>query len=773
MDKRKRPILYNGEIYGKPIEKSGGFGEKHFPISYDQARETILSNIRETKMVIEDMPSTSRLPNEIVLSMIIHPDFLAKSYYPKTLFNDIGNGEGLVEIGSRIWRPKSEYEIKPNNELNLSKMFFVRTTEESLNRFEQKLHRKPSTLRNSFIKDIQKVTSLGLMPQNEQIFGISDDWNEGRLEVVLHPFNIDRGKSLNHFIGLIQKSGIDERYLKYKQYENGISFISLRGNRSLLENIKGYNPLRTLHPLEMRSLPQLSRGTLTNGAPKPPVFQKKPEITVGVIDGGINDQNPFLKNYSESEVSVNGQLLPGGIDHGTQVSGAVLYGPLNKFGKNDVLPEPPLSIKSFGVLTNQTKDPDLYDVIDAIETIIPNNKAISVYNLSLGPKGPIYDDSISRFTFSCDQLSKKYNILFCIAVGNDGDVDGYDRIQSPSDSVNNLAVGAYTKKDGEIVRAPYSSIGPGREGNKMKPDIMAFGGCDQHPIHLISNTVGKKSWNMGTSFASPLVARNAALLVGESNGVISPLVAKTLLIHRAVKKEKTYSYEMGHGSMLDSIDDITNCGENSYTLIYKGEIQTGKYAEFPIPWDESIDEGTVEFNWTASVLTDVDHLSSDDYTSSTVETTFYPNKNKYQFKNVNNIEIDGKIPKTKIIDIVANQKEYEVLLEQGWEQSKYPVTNSAVTQFKSESELRNDLKWDSLDIRSINKKANGISNPVFHIHALGRGNRAKNDKVSFSLLLSVRAPKAKVDIYNKILNKYSALVPLRIETNVDIQVNNN
>lgn len=60
------------------------------------------------------------------------------------------------------------------------------------------------------------------------------------------------------------------------------------------------------------------------------------------------------------------------------------------------------------------------------------------------------DDNISRFTYALDRLT--YNVeegeinpLFCTAVGNDGNRGEYlNRIQTPSDMVNGLAVGAYT-----------------------------------------------------------------------------------------------------------------------------------------------------------------------------------------------------------------------------------------------------------------------------------------------------------------------------------------
>lgn len=199
--------------------------------------------------------------------------------------------------------------------------------------------------------------------------------------------------------------------------------------------------------------------------------------------------------------------------------------------------------------------------------------------------------------------------------------------------VNGLAVGAYTKIDGKIERASYSCIGPGREGNKMKPDLVAFGGCDRTPIHLIGSDVGMKVLSAGTSYASPLVARAAGLLIGGSSNILSPLIARALLIHKVaeVNYNNSHHIETGHGVLPDDINDIVSCPQKSYTLIYKGEITEGQYAEFQIPWENEIKEGKVTFRWTIAILTDVDHLSPDDYTTSGVEVTFYPNRSNYCF----------------------------------------------------------------------------------------------------------------------------------------------
>ena len=766
-DNQRRPILYNGQTYAKPVTKSSGGGPKEMKFSYEEARDFVLSDVAKVKDNLRNMPSSQRLPNEVVVGLVMQPEFSAKSYYPDSLFDLGAEKFGLKEIGSRIY--KNESSNKEQHNTLSSKMFFVRATEESLTKFENQLNKNAFSLTKSFQDDIRKISSINILEGSNQILGFPSEWENGKIEAVLHPFDVDKQRAINHFIDKITNAGVNRDYIKYKTYSSGITFVSFDANRDILQIVNGYNPLRTVHPLKMREFSALYRGTTIDNGPQAPLFKTKSPIVVGVIDGGVDTSNPYIKNYVEAEFSVSGSPIPVLVDHGTQVTGAVLYGSLNQYSKTDTIPEPKVSAKNFGVLSTTSIDPDLYEAIDAIEKIVPSNNNIKVYNLSIGPQGPILDDNISRFTYSCDLLSRTHNVLFCVAVGNDGDIPGYDRIQSPADSVNSLSIGAYTTKKGEKIRAPYSSIGPGREGCKMKPDVLAFGGCDQHPIHLIAPEIGKKVLNMGTSFASPIVAGIAGRLIGESNNVIDPLIAKALIIH-ATSRENSHTYENGHGFIPDEYETIASCADKSYTLIYQGEIEPGKYAEYLIPWEDNIKEGSITFKWTAAVLSDVNELSSDDYTSSTIEVAFYPHQSKYLFKNVNKQMLDEQKKDSEVVDVIENRERAEYLIANGWEQSTFPKTDSPSIQYKTETELRSDLKWDSLDTRSITKRANGVSSPVFHVHALGRGTRIIDKKVKFALILTVTAPKAKIDLYSRILNVYNALIPIQLKSVVDIDV---
>lgn len=114
----------------------------------------------------------------------------------------------------------------------------------------------------------------------------------------------------------------------------------------------------------------------------------------------------------------------------------------------------------------------MYSTIDIIERVVSERSDIKIYNVSFGPKGAILDDDINRFTYVCDKLSYDapdgINPLFCIAAGNDGNLEKpLNRIQSPADMVNGLGIGAYSISFlGDKYRSSYSCIGPGREGAK-------------------------------------------------------------------------------------------------------------------------------------------------------------------------------------------------------------------------------------------------------------------------------------------------------------------
>ena len=125
---------------------------------------------------------------------------------------------------------------------------------------------------------------------------------------------------------------------------------------------------------------------------------------------------------------------------------------------------------------------------NSFEKAVPARNDIKVFNISFGPRGPIADDSLSRFTYVLDSLAANHKVAFFVPVGNDGGVANFNRIQSPSDLVNGIGVGAFTMSGDRPVHAPYSCRGLGRECGKIKPDVAAFGGCENRRNGARENT---------------------------------------------------------------------------------------------------------------------------------------------------------------------------------------------------------------------------------------------------------------------------------------------
>ncbi|MES2006319.1 MAG: S8 family peptidase [Bacteroidota bacterium] len=756
----RRPILYKGEAYSSPLIKKASGPPKEPAISFDEARSKIITDINSLREQLPLIDSKLKLPNETILSFRVLPEYAAKSYYPSSLFYPANQGSGLQEIGSRLWRLPNENDAE--EEAGFAKLFYIRATSEGLDRFINRLS-QPSGLPENFQLDIRRMAKVELINSSERLSGFETDWVSGNIEVTLHPFSLDRTHSLSHFKSLISENGGALDNMRLKQYDNeGLTFISFKADKNIIGKLADYNPLRSAHPIGLRPIPKPQRSASPLGSPAAPAFTSKSSLVVGVLDGGYVTGNSAIDPYVEVIDSVSGPADPDFADHGTEVTAAVLYGALNEYRSTDTLPEPEVSVRNFRVISQTQTDPELYDVIDAIEKIVPANPDIQVYNLSLGPVGPIIDSDIHRFTYALDRLSKLYNVLFSVAVGNDGEVVGYDRIQSPADMVNGIGVGAYSLFSGKPERASYSCSGPGREGNKLKPDISAFGGCERMPIQLLNAAPGTRSYTLGSSFASPITAGFLARLIGKSNGVVGPLSARALVLHqsRGTENEK-HCLGLGHGILPNDLDEMMNCIDKSYTLIFEGELERTKHREFQIPWLSQLKEGKVNLRWAVAVLTSVDPNSPEDYTTSSVEIGFYPNSHKFVFTDPT-----GK--KTKRIDVQEKPKEAEDLLAKGWTQSNVPASETSPKQFQPEGELRKELKWDTVDVRVVPKLAKSIKDPIFQVHAIGRGHRSAGEKVKFVITLTVEAKAATIDLYGGIVANYPALLPIEMVVPVPV-----
>ena len=371
--------------------------------------------------------------------------------------------------------------------------------------------------------------------------------------------------------------------------------------------------------------------------------------------------------------------------------------------------------------------------------------------MSFGPKGAILDDDINRFTYVCDKLSYDapdgINPLFCIAAGNDGNLEKpLNRIQSPADMVNGLGIGAYSISFlGDKYRSSYSCIGPGREGAKIKPDLLEFGGDTSMPF-ITTKSGAELMGEQGTSFASPVVAGKIGKLMAASPQ-IHPHMARALLIHHATPDESISQDEQGFGFCPNDVTEVLNCSDKKVTILYEGEISSTTTAKLPIflP-DVSTTHGMAHLTWTICTVVNPNVNDSDAYTNNCIEDTFYPNEMKFNFRGPK---------KTEQLNLLKSEdiQRAKELFGLGYQKSELPVSRSAKPCF-AEADLRsNDYKWDTVIRKEISMRCSSLLSPFLSLHAIGRDDYER-ENIKYFVVITVDIPKYSGSVYDGVLQTY-------------------
>ncbi|MDD3275423.1 MAG: S8 family peptidase [Kiritimatiellales bacterium] len=737
------------------------------PKEFEAARVDMIRHIEQLKDGFERIPDGLRYGDEFFYCLRAHPEALAKSF---DFSSFIGSVSGMRRIGARAWNVSAK-EVTQTNRVKkktdrgvegfVGKTIFVRSHISALNKIIALLNERETELTKAFIADVCRIEHLDALSSSERVMGFDNDWKSGRVEIVLHPSEREQKALIEHFQTLVESSGEDCGELRPRIYESNIAFISMKATRALIDHINEYNPLRSIRPLQIRSIPEMRDfGGAGIPAPLPPEARGKSSIKVGVFDGGIKAGHPLLAPYCNEigNPSVGSSPDNGAVAHGTAVAGAILYGQLNKHAHGQPLPTPNVSVESFRVFPlADNGDIDLYEAIDLIEAVVPSRPDIKVYNLSFGPDGPILDDSISRFSYALDNLAHTHNVLFVVACGNAGEYGRpNNRIQSPSDMVNGLGVGAHDGK----VKASYSCCGPGREGAKTKPDILAFGGSNNEPMHLVSLDEKYRVLEMGTSFSAPIVAGLAAQLIGLAERV-DPLVARALIIHNAAHPENGRCFDYGYGCICEDVDLHLQCSDKTATILFQGTITPKNNVKLPIPIPDVITlSGKVDLKWTIAIESAVNDLDSLEYTSHCIEEGFYPNGNLFKFT-------DPSTKASEYVDVVNAKEHARDLEKSGWKMSALPKSESG--RHATEETLRKrDLKWDTIIRNGTRKLARGLCNPALVLHAMSRN--GVDIPVRFGVVVTISAPSYSGDIYNDIVTHIPQLVPVRVRAENEIRI---
>lgn len=745
---RKHPIIAHGEIYAEPIARPISNGPKILPHEYNEAKQRVLGNLNTLESALTN--SDELFLEEKIVCVRLEPKFEAKSYVPTSLVSAMSTGSEI--IGGR------KYTMRSGEVENSAKLYFVKTTTSGIREFRTTLENGTRDNIKQWRQELSSIHTIDLLSSEEKVMGFEEDWEFGNVEFVLHPLS---GKTETKINSFLTACGLDENDVRIKTYEDGITFISAKCGTNTIEKAKHFNPLRAAHPLGNVGI---ARGQSVAGSscPAPPQQYVKPTVNIGVFDGGVDDKIPILKDYVSSIEATAAPAIQEGIAHGSGVCSAILYENLAGLSAQNTLAPPCVSIDCYRVLPQTNRgDLDLYEVIDLIESVVPSKTDTRLYNLSLGPQGAIVDDSISRFTYALDKLSYDVpdgvdNPLFVVAAGNDGDLHTpFNRIQAPADMVNGLAVGAFTlNAQHEKVPANYSCIGPGREGAKSKPDLLAFGGDSSFPFMVPGLDHHSLSSTAGTSFSAPIVTGKIGKLMAMSNG-ISPHMGRTLLIHNTEIVQSFTKFQQGFGFCPDHMDGILECDDNNVTIMYNGVISPTQFIALPI-FAPRINEakGLATISWTVALVVDPNANDPDAYTNNCIIDVFSPHSMTYNFT---------KEKTTKRLNLLKpeNIPAAKELIDAGYKKSSVPASRAAKKVWDEEDLRAVELKWDTIIHKSVRMRCKSLFDPMLTLHAMGR-NGFEGSQMKYYVAVSINAPGYRGSLYDAVLQTYPNLTPIQL-----------
>lgn len=736
MAERSNFLIGYGERLASDMAAPAGGAPKRHPYTFSEARQRLAPKIREAAQELNNLPP-GLCPNDQAVALVtLHPTYLAKSYYPEALLK----AYGLETIGSRPREVSPEkWTRKKPPESAVTSELFVAGSRSHFRDLAAGIKRW--TENTSGADDLIKIEDFRSQPFSEKLKPLRSREKEPLLEVVLHAQPIKQDAFiLEGFEAYLGTFGIKLNLDKRRFFAEGLCFLPLRVPRAIAAEVVKFSFLRLAREMpRLRQFRPVARATpgftsFACGLPKEGPIDR--DLRVAIFDGGVKADGKLDPWVHRKKTKNLGAPVPEFQNHGTAVTSALLFGPL----QDGVPVERPYShVDHYRVLDVETLKDDqqeLYSVLERIQDVLETRPKYDFINLSLGPDLPIEDHDVHAWTAVLDQIFSDGLTLPTIAVGNSGELDwasGNARIQTPADCVNALSIGGCDRVGSGWKRAAYSSIGPGRSPGIMKPDGLAFGGSSREPYWVMNaENPGAAMPITGTSFAAPTALRTAIGLKAHFGKLLSPLAIKALLLHNCDDAGHDKA-EVGWGRIPGAVEEIVLTGQQAAHIVYQGELRPASWIRMQIPIPSDPMSGMVDITATFCFATPTDPQDPLNYTRSGLEVRFRPHDQR------------RKDPRQPNADSSYFFQAKDVAVD--------------------EADLRADAhRWETTLHKSRSMRAAGLRNPVFDVHynaRIGGRNSVSADKIPYALVITITSRNTR-NLYDKILQRYPTILePLR------------
>ncbi len=547
MPRKSNPLLGRGENLTGGVEVPRGGSEKNPPYDFARARTRVASLAEATIRDLAALPEAACPGGEAVAVLTMHPRYISKSDFPSDLIAAMGGR--AIGSRSRLVKPEN-WGVKKHPDEAMADEYFIAAPRKRLRQWAGGLSSINATAPGAVT--LQQVEDLRAFTGGIKLRSIPSG-GKVMLEVALH--SVGASGVLRSFSKYVESLG-GEVLDDHRVDARGLTFVPVRiapeasaamADFSYVRVARGMPQLRPYRPPTVRTVDGFVVAI-------PSLEVQSTDAHAVIFDGGIPEAFRALLAPAVTliEPAGIGEPVASLEAHGMAVTSAFLFGSL----RQGEAPPPPICpvthVRVLDKATGTDRDVLYLDVLNRIiDHLDTHGDEYRFINISLGPDLAVEDDQVTAWTALLDERLAGGTQFATVAVGNSGELDrdaGLCRIQPPADGVNLISVGACTHAGTGWRRADYSSVGPGRTPGRVKPDGVAFGGCDDEPFYVLARPA-KAVGTTGTSFSSPLTLRTAAAVslgLGEPLGV---LALRALTIHRAERHDTETQEDIGWAAL--------------------------------------------------------------------------------------------------------------------------------------------------------------------------------------------------------------------------------
>jgi Subtilase family len=778
----RRPFLVGGENYPVDVDRAGGGGDKYEPYTPREARMRLLPQVDGLQVAVRSLPVQLR-GADVVFETKLLANYLASSHFPAELIR----AAGFEMVGSR--NSPGRLVTRESEEAYPTKTLLLAGPDESFSRLMNLVGSEPERGAPRFWESMVRVDEMRLSPP-EDVIRSRVEVGTGEVftwEAVLHPVSsrsINPPRELRAVLAkweaLVREEG-GMINLDDVRTVDGLTFVPVGLAAESLTRVARFNPLRCIRlmpkvrPLRV-PVTRAVDGPFELAPPDERATPRSP-TRIAIFDGGVDDSCPFVRPFVRQFDLTPEPPEDEDVMHGAAVTTTTLYG----YVRDDaIVPRPDVFVDHFRVLPlpyaaahgPDDIDRELYWLLGQIEREVRDGD-YALVNLSVGPRMAVDEaGEPDAWTSTLDALAREKSVLFVTAAGNDGHLDaeaGLHRVQVPADMVNGLGVGACIHRDDrQVVRASYSSQGPGRWGARVQPAGVAFGGVLPSAPFVGVLPHGTLGIMEGTSFAAPLVTHGLTGLLAEIGPTrSSPELLRAFAIHHAERSTRNHDLnQIGYGRFRERYDDVWVGDRRAVTVVYEDRLNREGVAGLRLPVPEGLPpDAQLEVWWTLCITAPIAPHDAVEYTMAGCETLFRPHRYRYGFNDPATNKKKGEADIREERDLALSY------IRQGFVQSRMPVSKPAPRMLGREQGRREGGKWETVVQQRFSRlAASTLVEPTVELNYIARGGgilQRNVDALPYAMLVTVRT-RADVDLYGLVSQQFPLLAPIQAQVQLRV-----